>query len=661
MFDRLLIANRGEIACRIVRTARRMGIFTIAVYSDADAGARHVELADEAFAIGASPARESYLRIDRLLEAARRTGAQAIHPGYGFLSENAEFARACVDAGFVFVGPPATAIEAMGDKANAKRLMQRAGVPVVPGYLGEDQSDAHLCAQAARIGWPVLVKPVAGGGGKGMRVIAAASEAQAAIAAARREARSAFGDDRLLLERYLATPRHVEVQVFRDRFGAAVHLFERDCSLQRRHQKIVEEAPAADLPPETRAALGRVAIDAAHAVGYVGAGTVEFILDRDGAFHFMEMNTRLQVEHPVTEMITGLDLVEWQLRLAAGEPLPCAQEAIAIAGWAVEARICAEDPARDFLPATGVLRHLRLPQAEPDVRVDTGVRDGDAVTAHYDSMVAKVIARGTDRRDALRRLADALRRTAVVGVGSNLEFLEAVLAHPQFQAGPVDTGFIERHRESLVPAPPDDPDTVPLLAALAEALSPAGRSPGHTHDHSPWDAGDGWRLHLDGEHTVHYEDDPRSYRVEIRWQRQGLVLALEGRHVQAHGILRGDVLDATLDGRRVRARIVRDADAVFVLTGSTRRRLRRIDPFAGGSTAEAAGGRLVAPMPGTVRAVLVAPGDAVRRGDPLMVLEAMKMEHTIRAPVDGIVASVRYAPGDTVASEGDELLVVTAA
>ncbi|MBF0333350.1 MAG: acetyl-CoA carboxylase biotin carboxylase subunit, partial [Alphaproteobacteria bacterium] len=450
MFDKILIANRGEIACRVIRTCRRMGVRSVAVFSDADASAMHVAMADEAIHIGPAPARESYLRGDVILEAARRAGAQAVHPGYGFLSENAAFARACEAAGVVFIGPPVPAIEAMGSKVESKRLMETAGVPMVPGYHGAEQSAEALCAAARKIGFPVLVKASAGGGGKGMRVVRAESELAEAVASARREAESSFGDGMLLIERYVEQPRHVEIQVFADRHGNVVHLWERDCSLQRRHQKVIEEAPAPGLEDSVRARMGEAGVAAARAVGYVGAGTVEFLYSA-GGFYFIEMNTRLQVEHPVTEMITGRDLVEWQLRVAAGERLPLTQAEIPRRGHAFEARLYAEDPARDFMPSIGTLHHLRPPAEGPHVRVDTGVREGDAVSIHYDPMIAKLIVWDEDRPAALRRLRAALAEYEVVGVATNAAFLAALAGHPDFAKDAVDTGFIERHRAELVP------------------------------------------------------------------------------------------------------------------------------------------------------------------------------------------------------------------
>ncbi|MDH4175883.1 MAG: acetyl-CoA carboxylase biotin carboxylase subunit, partial [Betaproteobacteria bacterium] len=504
MFSRILIANRGEIACRVAATARRLGIGVVAVYSEADAGARHVKLADEAFLLGPAPATESYLRGERVIEAALKCGAQAIHPGYGFLSENEGFARACAQAGLVFIGPPPEAIAAMGDKSAAKRLMEKAKVPLVPGYHGEKQEPAFLAKEAEKIGYPALIKASAGGGGKGMRIVTKAAEFQGALEGAQREAKAAFGDARVLIERYLERPRHIEVQVFGDAKGGCVYLFERDCSVQRRHQKVLEEAPAPGMSAARRKEMGEAAVAAARAVGYVGAGTVEFIAEQDGKFYFMEMNTRLQVEHPVTEMITGLDLVEWQLRVAAGEPLPLAQDRLSIKGHAIEARLYAEDPARGFLPQTGHLAHLRFPEATQAVRIDTGVESGATITPHYDPMIAKLIAWGEDRPAALARLGAALAAVEVAGVQTNVAFLERVVRSRAFSSGDLDTGLIERSRAELFPPAQAASHELLAAAAMAELLEEAdearARAAGSGDPYSPWDSVDGWRLNQGSHH-----------------------------------------------------------------------------------------------------------------------------------------------------------------
>ncbi|HEX6980532.1 MAG TPA: acetyl/propionyl/methylcrotonyl-CoA carboxylase subunit alpha [Alphaproteobacteria bacterium] len=663
MFDKILIANRGEIACRVIRTARRLGIRTVAVFSEADADARHVAMADEAYLIGPAPARESYLKIDAIIDAARRSGAAAVHPGYGFLSENAEFAEACAKAGLVFIGPPASAIRAMGGKSAAKALMEKAGVPVVPGYHGDKQDLATFAQAARRIGYPVLVKASAGGGGKGMRVVDDEAGLADAIAGAQREARSAFGDDRLLIEKYLERPRHIEIQVFADRHGNAVHLFERDCSLQRRHQKVVEEAPAPGMTEERRRAMGEAAVTAARAVGYEGAGTVEFIVDRSGAFYFMEMNTRLQVEHPVTEMITGLDLVEWQIRVAAGEKLPLRQDELRLDGHAIEVRLYAEDPTREFLPATGRLAHLRFPAEDAHVRVDTGVRAGDTVTIHYDPMIAKLIVWDRDRPAAVHRLRRALAECEISGVATNRAFLAAVAAHPAFAAGEVDTGFIARHRETLVPEPAPASDHVLALATLGLILEQeraAQAAARHSGDpYGPWNLSNGWRLNDDAHHVLRLRDGSRDVAVTAHFRRRGFVLDLPGGAMSAHGVLAEDgTLGADVGGRRVTARIVRSGDEVTVFVEGQAHRLVVHNPLHAAAAAETVDNRLTAPMPGKVVAIKTTPGAKVARGAPLMVLEAMKMEHTIIAPADGVVEKIRFAVGEQV-DEGAELVSFT--
>jgi 3-methylcrotonyl-CoA carboxylase alpha subunit len=639
MFTKLLIANRGEIACRVIRTARRLGIATVAVHSDADANARHVRLADEAVRIGPAPAKESYLSIEAILAAARATGAEAIHPGYGFLSENEAFAEACAAAGIVFVGPPASAIRAMGSKSAAKTLMEKAGVPLTPGYHGDDQDEGRLEREADAIGYPVLIKATAGGGGKGMRRVDAAADFQVALASCRREALNAFGDDRVLVERYVLEPRHIEIQVFADTHGHVVSLFERDCSVQRRHQKVLEEAPAPGMTPERRAAMGQAATEAARAVGYVGAGTVEFIADRDGRFWFMEMNTRLQVEHPVTEMVTGLDLVEWQLRVAAGEPLPRTQDELSIRGHAIEARIYAEDPDRGFLPSTGTLVHLRPPAESAHVRVDTGVEEGDAITPFYDPMIAKLIVHGADRAQALGRMASALAAYRIVGVQHNLAFLARLVATDSFSRARLDTSLIEREHAALFAPPADVPDAVWELAAVAELArerAVADATAQRAADAgSPWRTLDGWRLNGAALRRFAFragDGAPRDVVVSGEAARSAA-----GDAVVAHG----DRRHVFHDGR------------MHVL-----QRVDRLQQAAAG--AEEEGGGLVAPMPGKVIALAVAPGAAVEKGATLLVLEAMKMEHAIVAPRAGRVRAFRCAAGEQV-DEGVELVDFEAA
>ena len=656
MFTKLLIANRGEIACRVMRTARRMGIRTVAVYSDADAASCHVELADEAYRIGPPPARESYLNTAAVLDVARRSGAQAVHPGYGFLSENAGFAEACAAAGLVFVGPPASAIRAMGGKSEAKALMQRAGVPLVPGYHGDAQDPVILLAEADKIGFPVLIKASAGGGGKGMRVAAARDEFPAALAAAQREARAAFGDDRVLIERYLQRPRHIEIQVFADTHGNVVHLFERDCSIQRRHQKVLEEAPAPGMTAAMRAAMGEAGVAAARAVGYVGAGTVEFIVE-DGRFHFMEMNTRLQVEHPVTEMVTGLDLVEWQLRVAAGQRLPLLQHELSLNGHAIEARVYAEDPAREFLPSTGTLTHLRAPTESAEQRIDSGVRAGDTITPNYDPMIAKLIVRGADRDEAIRRMAAALADYAVAGVQTNLRLLRAIAGHPAFSAGDLDTGFIARYADTLLE--PQPPPSVAVLAAAAAARMQQSAVAPAAVARDPWDAADSWRMNLDGWQSLAMQSGGTRVHLRGRWQTGRLTLLVEGvaHEVEVQGS--PPHLVVLLDGARHAATVLLDSGRVCVVANGETYQLEVIDPLAPPDEAAAGAGRVLSPIPGRIAAVLVAQGEAVARGQALVVLEAMKMELTLSAAAAGTVAALRCAVGDMV-DEGRELVELIA-
>ncbi|MBR0669631.1 acetyl/propionyl/methylcrotonyl-CoA carboxylase subunit alpha [Neoroseomonas soli] len=669
MFRKILIANRGEIACRVIATARRLGIATVAVYSEADAGARHTRLADEAWPIGPAPARESYLSIPKIIDVARRSGAEAIHPGYGFLSENATFAEACAEAGIVFIGPPPAAIRAMGSKAESKALMERSGVPLVPGYHGEAQDPALLADAAARIGFPVLIKASAGGGGKGMRVVDTPDDFAAALEGARREALASFGDDRVLIEKYLTRPRHIEIQVFADGHGNTVSLFERDCSIQRRHQKVLEEAPAPGMDPARRQVMGEAAVAAARAVGYVGAGTVEFIAEGD-AFYFMEMNTRLQVEHPVTEMVTGLDLVEWQFRVAAGEPLPLPPERLAIRGHAIEARVYAEDPGRDFLPSTGRLTHLRQPRETPgEVRVDTGVRQGDAITPHYDPMIAKLIVWGADRPAALRRLAAALAEYEVVGVETNLGLLRAIAAHPAFGAAELDTGFIARHGAQLLPdAQPSSPDESVVLSAAAlaavreqdAAIQAAARASGDPW--SPWAAVDAWRMNGDGYQDLHFRRGDGT-TVALRTHPLpdgGFRVDLPAGPVTARLDDDADGLLLTMDGVSRRLSVTRRGDAIAVIIAGRNHALTQVDPLAPPRVEAAGGDRVTAPIPARVTRILVAPGDSVPKNAPLLVIEAMKMELTLRAPMEGTIARVLHAVGEMV-EEGTELVTFAAA
>ena len=659
MFHKILIANRGEIACRVIATAKRMGIATVAVYSDADVKARHVELADEAWPIGPAPARQSYLSIERIIDVARRSGTQAVHPGYGFLSENAEFAEACAAADIVFIGPPAAAIRAMGSKAAAKSLMERSGVPLVPGYHGDAQDVPTLSAAAERIGYPVLIKASAGGGGKGMRIVERAAELQAALDGAKSEARAAFGDDHVLIEKYLTRPRHIEIQVFADTHGNTVSLFERDCSIQRRHQKVIEEAPAPGMDPTRRHAIGEAAIAAARAVGYVGAGTVEFIAE-SGAFYFMEMNTRLQVEHPVTELITTLDLVEWQLRVAAGEALPLTQDELRIHGHAIEARVYAEDPARDFLPSIGTLVHLRQPREDAHVRVDTGVRTGDAITPNYDPMIAKLIVWDVDRASAVRRLASALREYEVVGVRTNLDLLRAIAGHAAFADAALDTGFIARYPEVLAPPTEDIGPIVwaaAALAVLADERTAVAQVAAWTDDPwSPWAVPDAWRMNGDGYQDLLFRkgDEIVTLRARIGISDE-IDLSLPTGVVRARASETADSMVLHLEGVRHRLHVVRRGAELVVIHGGRNHVLYRIDPLAPPSLDHAGDDRLTAPIPARVVRILVRPGDRVAKGAPLLVLEAMKMEITLSAPTEGTIATIRPAVDDMV-EEGTELV-----
>ncbi len=667
MIKTLLIANRGEIACRIARTARRLGIRVVAIYSEADAQAAHVALSDEAHAVGPAPAADSYLNVDRILAAAAASGADAVHPGYGFLSENADFAAACAAAGLIFVGPPPDAIRVMGDKGRAKALMAQAGVPVLPGTDLDGDDPARWAAAAAEIGLPVLVKAAAGGGGRGMRIVTDLADLGDAVTAARREAAASFGDDRVLLERHLSRTRHVEVQVLADAAGACLSLHERDCSLQRRHQKVLEEAPAPGLGTATRRAMGEAAVRAAQAVDYRGAGTVEFLLGDDGSFHFIEMNTRLQVEHPVTEQVTGLDLVEWQLRIAAGEALPFGQDDVPVDGHAIEVRLYAEDPARGYLPSPGRLRHLRLPGSDgagaPFLRLETGVRAGDAIPPDYDPMIAKLIVWDRDRPSALARLRAALAEAQVVGVATNLDLLRAIAAHPGFAAADLDTRFLDRHAADLLPHPPAAEDNVLALAALAvlldrrraaEARAAASADPG-----SPWHRVDGWRLNATATEDLTFRPagDGAEVTVAVTYRRDGRFdLSWPGHRATAGGRMDADgTLAADLDGVRGRATALVSAEEVVLLGPGGAVHLDRIDPLVRAARAEAASGGAVAPVPGRIVSVLVAIGDRVGKGDPLVVLEAMKTEHTLRADTDGVVQTVGGAVGDTV-EEGTVLV-----
>ena len=657
MFNTLLIANRGEIACRVAATARKMGIRTVAVYSDADASAKHVASCDLAIHIGGSAARDSYLKADTILQAALATGAQAVHPGYGFLSENESFALACAQSGVSFVGPPASAIAAMGSKSAAKALMEKAGVPLVPGYHGDNQDPAFLHQQADLIGYPVLIKASAGGGGKGMRVVESSEQFQQALSSCKREASASFGDDKVLIERYLQKPRHIEIQVFADQHGQCVYLFERDCSVQRRHQKVIEEAPAPGMTLERRKAMGEAAVAAARAVGYVGAGTVEFIAEPDGRFYFMEMNTRLQVEHPVTEMITGLDLVEWQLRIAAGEPLPMSQDQLEIKGHSIEARIYAENPDKGFLPSVGKLLYLGLPHhvafERGDIRVDGGVRTGDTISPFYDPMIAKLIVWGENRDQARARMIQALGDTQVVGVHTNVAFLSRLMSDAAFAASDLDTGLIERQRQTLLPP---QHTCEPEWLALACAAVLATESRGVQDVQDPWAKTDGWRLGGTYRRELHWLDGEAHRLATLVQDQQGAAFVIDGIHAQAEwkvlGASQPGVLDLQLswNGRHQTSKVVRDGERMHLFSLGRHVTLTLHDPLshADEQDVEHAGG-LTAPMPGKIIAVQVKAGDKVKRGEPLLVMEAMKMEHTISAPSDGTVKEVFFSVGEQVA------------
>jgi 3-methylcrotonyl-CoA carboxylase alpha subunit len=651
----LLVANRGEIACRIFRSARRLGVRTVAVFSDADASARHTLAADEALRIGPASARESYLDAARIIAAARAAGAEAVHPGYGFLAENAAFAQACVDAGLVFVGPPASAIAAMGSKILAKTRMAAAGVPVLPGYAGEEQELAALAREARRVGLPLIVKPAAGGGGKGMQIVREERELQGALAAARRLAESAFGDGALLIERYLAAPRHVEVQVFADTFGNYVHLADRDCSIQRRHQKLIEEAPAPAIPDAVRERLRQAALTVAREIGYVGAGTVEFLFDA-GAFYFMEMNTRLQVEHTVTEAVTGLDLVEWQLRVASGEALPLTQEEITVRGHAIEARVVAEDPAHGFLPSAGRLELLEWPQG-PGVRVDAGFGTGDVVPEHYDSLLGKVIAAASTREEAAARLAQALAATLSAGVHTNEQYLARILSSPSFLEVRHNIALLDTAGAQFAASPPLPAEAV-ILAGLAVH---ARQQSSGTAD--PWACADAFTPNLPARVPYTFAAAGGALQLELAFAGGAVVSAtLDGKEARAVRAVcaDGETISAQIGERRLKARVHFAGERVYLWLEGLKHELTLEDPRTREFTASAATGGLATPLPGAVVSVPVKVGEAVNAGDVLMVIEAMKMEHTITAPYAGTVTAIHFAPGERV-PEASELLALARA
>jgi 3-methylcrotonyl-CoA carboxylase alpha subunit len=677
MFTKILIANRGEIACRVATTARRLGVQTVAVYSDADAQARHVRLCDQAVHVGGNAPRDSYLQWQRIIAAAKATGAQAIHPGYGFLSENEDFANACAQAGIVFIGPPAQAIAAMGSKSAAKALMEKAGVPLVPGYHGSNNEPNFLAEQAVKMGYPVLIKASAGGGGKGMRRVDKPEDFHAALASCQREAKASFGDDHVLVERYVTRPRHIEIQVFGDSHGQCVYLFERDCSVQRRHQKVLEEAPAPGMTPERRAEMGAAAVAAAKAVNYVGAGTVEFIAEQrdngDLHFYFMEMNTRLQVEHPVTEAITGLDLVEWQLRVAAGQPLPLQQHELRMHGHAIEARICAENPDANFLPATGTLHVARWPEhvafeRSPHLpRVDSGVREGDTISPHYDSMIAKLIVWGEDRAQALARLRTALQRTHIMGLNTNVAFLVRVLGTRAFSSADLDTALIERERSALFEAL-----ALPAeIAAAGVAAHRLAQDASHQQD-DPWSRRDGWRLHGGAQRRLTLQlmdaqNKATPLQVNLHRLHDGAthLQVKQGEGAVQQWPLRTQHMgegqfDVYLGESRLTLFVYAHGERFVVFGEAGVAQLSEVDPLAHAGDLAGSGGRLTAPMPGKVVQLLARVGEHVKQGQTLAVMEAMKMEHSLNAPHDGVVQELLYAVGDQV-QEGGELLRLGAA
>ena len=659
MFNKILIANRGEIACRVIKTCKRMGIRTVAVFSETDANAEHVKQADEAYLLGGPRPVDSYLKGDAIIAIARQSGAQAIHPGYGFLSENKDFARACEDAGIVFIGPTPEAIEKMGSKSAAKALMQTAKVPVVPGYHGDNQDATFLAKQADIVGYPLLIKAVAGGGGKGMRLVEKSAEFIAQLEAARREAKNAFGNDDVLIERFVLGPHHIEFQVFGDTHGNYVHLFERECSIQRRHQKILEETPSPYLDENMRKKMGDAAVAAARAIAYRGAGTIEFIAGEDREFFFMEMNTRLQVEHPITEMITGEDLVEWQLRVAAGEPLPLKQKEIITGGHAIEVRICAENPANDFLPETGRMAVFATPTvvADDDVRLDTGVTSGDEISVYYDPMIAKLITWGADRDEAIRRMQGALAQTEVIGVKTNLGFLQQLVQHQAFIDGETDTGFIPRHREKLIPDEINTPDVALIAAALRELAREV--SDADAGGNGIWGDKSGWWLNRGATRALefHSANDDAAITVHVdnlgaTHGRQLPQLRVADRKFQlSSSSVQGDAVRFTANGIAHNATVLAADDEFAVLLAHSRHRLRLVDPFHFEASDDVNTGRLTAMMPGRVVKVMAAAGDKVKKGQALIIMEAMKMEHTIVSPREGVVERVAFAVGDMVPAD----------
>src|SRR5690554_737797 len=654
MFEKILIANRGEIACRVIRTAQKLGIATVAVYSDADAQAQHVKLADEAVYIGESPAAQSYLQIERIIQAAKNTGAQSIHPGYGFLSENDQFALACQDNNIVFIGPPVDAILAMGLKATSKALMEKAGVPLTPGYHGSNQDADFLKQQADSIGYPVLIKASAGGGGKGMRLVERSEDFLSALASCKSEARSSFGNEDVLIERYVVQPRHIEVQVFGDTHGNYVHLFERDCSVQRRHQKVLEEAPAPKMPEDKLEAMRQAAIDAARAVNYVGAGTVEFIVEQDGTAYFMEMNTRLQVEHPVTEMITGQDLVEWQLRVAFGEPLPKQQHELQIHGHALEARVYAEEPEKGFIPAIGQISYLHYPAQNEAVRVDSGIVEGDEISTYYDPMIAKLIVWGKNREAALTQMHHALGQFHVDGLGNNIAFLDRLVLCDSFKNANLDTGLIQREEEFLLKPATELNSTLVVSAAFIELLSRLAQNPSASNP--VWQTNAFWRLNLQSGQTIKLQCNDKTLNIQFAAQEHGFVAQYEGQTFELEGqLLDAHTLQFKLAGKQQKLAFSQTEHGITLFQNGQSYKFTYLKPVFNQDDEQGAENNLTAPMPGVITQVLVAANDKVKKDDVLMTLEAMKIEYSIRAPHDGIVASSYFQAGDQVKA-GDELV-----
>ncbi|SHL89658.1 acetyl/propionyl/methylcrotonyl-CoA carboxylase subunit alpha [Vreelandella subglaciescola] len=656
MFSKILIANRGEIACRIIQTAQRMGIRCVAVYSDADANAHHVALADEAFRIGPAPSSQSYLRAEKIIEIAKKSGAQAIHPGYGFLSENTDFAEACEANNLVFIGPPSSAIASMGSKSAAKVIMDKAGVPLVPGYHGDDQTPETLRIEAEKCGFPLLLKAVAGGGGKGMRVVESMGEFDEALAAAKREATNAFGNPDMLIERYLTQPRHVEIQVFCDQKGHGVYLAERDCSVQRRHQKVLEEAPAPGLSDETRKAMGETAVKAAQAINYVGAGTVEFLYDVDGSFFFMEMNTRLQVEHPVTEMVTGQDLVEWQLKVAWGDPLPLEQSQVRTRGHALEARIYAEDPDQDFLPATGNLRYLSTPDESAHVRVDTGVVEGDDISIHYDPMIAKLIVWDETRDQAINRMVQALEHYRIAGVKTNIRFLHALADAQPFREADLTTGFIEDHRDLLFTKSKLDTHKALVLAAGFVLEARKSRESVSTDPWSPFGRRNSWRLNSEYAQPLQFQVDGDIHELKIIERDDHYRVFVNGSVYNLTAKLEDDYLQAVINGHRIsiHGNLHHDQLVLFYEGDTFQCTLYQENYTFEDMPPE---GGLSAPMNGSIVTVQAKVGNTVTAGQTLVIMEAMKMEHAIKAPADGVVSEIFFSEGEQV-SDGAELIAI---